>query len=99
MNNQIEKTFKRIDELVDASGMSAEKKLMTVEWLNKLPALCKEFCVSYESRDVKEILRMEQGLLAKLVDSPKAQKLAKDLSIRLKNLHVKIGLPQLSVVS
>jgi len=99
MNNQIEKAFKRIGDLVNASGMSAEKKLMTVDCLKKLPALCKEFCVSYESRHVEEILRLEQGLLVKLESSPKARKLAKALSVRFKNLHEKIGLPQLKIAS
>jgi hypothetical protein len=99
MKKRIGTEFNRIGKLVQASGMPAEDKQITVGCLQKLPALCESFCESYESRDVDEILRLERGMLARLVQpsesSPAGRELAKRLSIRLSSLHVQLGLPEL----
>jgi hypothetical protein len=100
MKKRIQSEFKRIGELVQASGMPDDDKLMAVGCLRRLPALCEAFCESYESRDVEEILRLERGMLGRLAEpnqpSPNARELAKVLSTRLKNLHERLGLPQLN---
>jgi hypothetical protein len=99
MDKRIQSEFKRMGELVEASKMLADEKVRAVACLKKLPALCASFCESYESRELDEILRLEQGLLARMAEpalsSPGAQELAKVLGTRLKNLHVKLGLPEL----
>ena len=81
--------------------MSDDDKLMAKGCLKKLPALCATFCESYESRDVEEILRLERGMLARLAEpnqsSPHARELAKVLSTRLRNLHERLGLPELTL--
>ena len=100
MLKRIASGFKRIDELVLASGVADEDKLMAVDCLNKLPSRCVSFCESYESRDVEEILRLERGMLARLTESvhrvPKARELAKLLGSRLNKLHEQLGLPQIN---
>ncbi|OAI46021.1 hypothetical protein AYO44_12120 [Planctomycetaceae bacterium SCGC AG-212-F19] len=82
--------------------MPAEDMEMAVGCLRKLPALCESFCLSCESRDVDEILRLERGMLARLAQptesSPKGRELAKRLNIRFKSLHMQLGLPELNPV-
>ena len=99
MTNGIESDFERMSSLVLASDMADDDKQMAVGCLKKLPGLCEAFCRSYESRDVEEILRLERGMLARLTDpshpSPPAQDLAKSLTSRLKDLHERLGLPEI----
>lgn len=99
MDKRIQSEFKRIGDLVEASKMSADEKAKAAVCLKKLPALCASFCESYESRDLDEIVRLERGLLARMAEptqsSPGAQELAKVLGTKLKNLHIKLGLPEL----
>lgn len=100
MKKRIGAEFNRIGKLVQESGMPAEDKQMAVGCLQKLPALCESFCLSYESRDVDEILRLERGMLARLAQpsesSPAGQELGKRLSSRLSSLHVQLGLPEIN---
>jgi len=100
MQKRIANEFKRLDELVLASGVANEDKLMAVDCLKKLPSRCVSFCECYESRDVEEILRLERGMLARLTESihraAKAQELAKLLGSRLNKFHEQLGLPQIN---
>lgn len=97
MSKLIGSRFDRMDKLVEASGMVAAEKRRTADCLRQLPPLCESFCVSYESRDLDKILRLERGMLAWLSDpthpSVQARDLAKVLSMQLKNLHERLGLP------
>ena len=99
MTKGIESDFERMGRLVQASDMADDDKQMVVGCLRRLPSLCEAFCRSYESRDVEEILRLERGMLARLTDpshpSLPAQDLAKSLTSRLKDLHERLGLPEL----
>ncbi|MGE3806971.1 MAG: hypothetical protein AB7K24_20095 [Gemmataceae bacterium] len=102
MKKRIQSEFKRIGDLVEASGMTAEEKQRATLCLKKLPPLCLSFCETYESRDLEEIIRLERGILAQLAQptqSAKARELSKVLGTRLKNLHVRLGLPELTTKS
>ena len=82
-------------------GLRLEEKQAAAGCLKKLPPLCEAFFQSYESRDVEEIMYLERGLLARLADpaqpSRQARDFAKVLSVRLKNLHERLGLPELKL--
>lgn len=99
MKKQIGSEFERINKLVQASDVPDEDKQMAVACLKKLPPLCEAFFQSYETRDVESILLLERGMLARLADpsqpSPQGRDLAKVLSTRLKNLHERLGLPEI----
>jgi hypothetical protein len=101
MKKQIGSEFQRIDKLVQASRLPEEEKQAAAGCLKKLPPLCEAFFQSYESRDVEEIMYLERGLLARLADpaqpSRQARDFAKVLSVRLKNLHERLGLPELKL--
>ena len=71
----------------------------TVAWcLEQLPALYHKFCRSHESKYAEEILRLEQGVVGKLVEthplSPDGQPLQDAVLHRLRLFNEQFGLPR-----
>jgi hypothetical protein len=74
----------------------------TTDWcIGKLPPLYAKFRETNESRYGEEITRLVQGMLKELTTSdrsyPEAQKLATNITNRLRLLHEKFGLPGLNL--
>jgi hypothetical protein len=74
----------------------------TTDWcIGKLPTLYAKFRETNESRYGEEITRLVQGALKELTTShgacPEAQKLATNITDRLRRLHEEFGLPRLNL--
>ena len=74
----------------------------TTDWcIGKLPTLYAKFRETNESRYGEEITRLVQGVLKELTTShsacPEAQKLATNITNRLRLLHEQFGLPGLNL--
>ena len=74
----------------------------TTDWcIGKLPILYAKFRETNESRYGEEITRLVQGALKELTTShgacPEAQKLATNITDRLRRLHERFGLPRLNL--
>jgi hypothetical protein len=63
-----------ITSLVKAAALPSDIEDTVVWCLKQLPAKYDQFCATYESRDAEEILRLEQGVLEKLIELPSSHR-------------------------
>jgi hypothetical protein len=91
--------FTEMVSLVKTASLPEECQHSVVWCLGQLPGLYGKLCQTYESRYGEEIVRLEQGMLRKLVEkpalSPETRKIADALTDRLHHLHERLGLPGL----
>jgi len=100
MENALQVQLAKLDDAVRAAAISDASKQTTLWCVGKLPTLYAQFRLTCESRYGDEITRLVEGALDDLVNSKTAcaetQKLATNITERLRRLHEQSGIPGLN---
>jgi hypothetical protein len=97
MSNQYQDEVAVVGELIKSAGLSADAERMLQWCIEPIPALCRQFAETYESRLAEEVIRREQNMLTRLAQEGKAepaiQQTADAVRERLQGLNERIGIP------